>query len=154
MILKSLQLFLKNRKHDSKLKICKNSIGNKTSSGELVAQFVQMTQHWRYIHLLNMAITFLSLITTVSFIVYQIRLKIFRDKKKNCDSMSAILRTLLVSFFKFASVNFFFLSFSFFKKTILLISLSKFNSICASQISFKESKTNQRPIFPLQQVRK
>ena len=100
-------IFFKKRKHDSKLKIYKNSIGNKSSSGELVAQFVQMTQHWRYIHLLNMAITFLSLITTISFIVYQIRLRIFREKKKNCDNMSAILRTLLVSFFKFK----FFLSF-------------------------------------------
>ena len=135
MILKSLQLFLKNRKHDSKLKIFENSIGNKSSSGELVAQLVQMTQHWRYIHLLNMAITLFSLITAVFFIVYQIRLKVFHEKKKNWDSMSAILRNLLVSFFKFASVNFFFLSFSFFKKTILLISLSKFNlHLCKSDI--------------------
>ena len=51
--------------HDSELIICKNSIGNKISSDKLVEPFLQMTKHWCYIHLLNMAITFLSLITTV-----------------------------------------------------------------------------------------
>ena len=35
-------------------------LGIKCSSDELIAQFVQMTQHWCYIHLLNMTITFTS----------------------------------------------------------------------------------------------